>query len=613
MSDTESDSFEPKKGFLVRTNAIASLGSFVFGFNLTVMNTPWTVLKQYFNFCQDNTDIVCNNATTWQAIINSAVFVGAAIGCLFLSVLLSRGRRLTLLVGSILNLIGVVISISSVFGWMLTIGRFVSGAAVGLFTAAVPTYIAEITPPPLRGFFGVFNQFGINTGILIGILMGLPLTQPLNPNNLEPPNNFDLFWWRIMFLPAGISGVCMILLLFLFPIESPSYLIDKQRDDDALKVLTHIWGPKNAESILEAAKKNIVVEEKGSDASDSDTSTNSSVSWYQALSMKYYRHALLIAVMMSALQQFSGINVILSKSTEIFSLAGVTGFYSSLASAALGMVNIIMMIVVSFLIDSLNRKTFALIGTFGSFFLLLPAAVSYTIASYDPLIVSVSALTGCAIFSLTSAVALFAFGLGPITWIYISEILPIDLIGSGSSAAAFVQWIVAFGLVFTGTYMTNQFIFIVYSALGLISGFLILCLVRESKGHTKSPYFPDAVKALTRVRFSVGSASDAIERRISSLVGDPEWLSSNRKSSLIGKRRHSSVLFISHESINNSKHELNAAVASAVDNRRLSFRTVKSVRDHKVNLSDVDGSSDIAPPNIQSNNNEKRRSSYPDI
>eukprot|EP00878_Enallax_costatus_P015475 GHUV01016210.1.p1 GENE.GHUV01016210.1~~GHUV01016210.1.p1 ORF type:complete len:748 (+),score=249.62 GHUV01016210.1:490-2733(+) len=124
---------------------------------------------------------------------------------------------------------------------MFLVGRFVAGIGAGAASLYVPRYIAEISPPRLRGWLGSLNQVLINTGILAALCTGIPYEIEFT--------GFDAFggnvwisWWRIMLAAGLIPAVLQVVLMTTCP-ESPAWLEQVGRRDASDDACIKLWGP----------------------------------------------------------------------------------------------------------------------------------------------------------------------------------------------------------------------------------------------------------------------------------------------------------------------------------------------------------------------------------
>ena len=91
----------------------------------------------------------------------------------------------------------------------------------------VPTYLGEISPPLIRGTIGTTNQLTVTIGIVIVQLLGYK-------NILGGADT-----WQYLFFANFILPIIQFLTICTFP-ESPKWLVQKGRDEEARKALQHL-------------------------------------------------------------------------------------------------------------------------------------------------------------------------------------------------------------------------------------------------------------------------------------------------------------------------------------------------------------------------------------
>jgi sugar porter (SP) family MFS transporter len=221
--------------------------------------------------------------------------------------------------------------------------------------------------------------------------------------------------WRWMIGVEAIPAFVYTLFVLTVP-KSPRWLLTKMRTDEAKKVLQLI----NPEQDPEVLLLEIRTESKNN-VSDENILT------------KKYRFPLMLAFLIAMFNQFSGINAFLYYAPRIFEEAGLGESTALLSSIGIGVTNMIFTLIGVLLIDRLGRKQLMYIGSVGY-------------------IISLS-LVACAFFlhweSIAVPIFLFLFiaahavGQGTVIWVFISEIFPNHLRGSGQSFGSSVHWILA--------------------------------------------------------------------------------------------------------------------------------------------------------------------------
>ncbi|MEW5317035.1 MAG: hypothetical protein WDW38_008366 [Sanguina aurantia] len=423
--------------------AVACMGALAFGFHLGVVNGPLEAIAADLGFPGDK---------ALQGMVVSSTLAGAALGSLGgggLSDML--GRKKSFLLAALLMLLGPLLSAGAMSLNAMLAGRFVTGIAIGLSSALVPTYISEIAPTRVRGTLGALNQLMICVGILAALLVNvvLPVEQ-----------------WRAMFLLAVIPALVLGLGMLASP-ESPPWLAQAGNRASADAAARQLWGPSGPSEL------------KG------DTSTlaaGAGIAHWHRSGMAPHSGAMprpvLIGVVLFALQQFAGINAIVYFSTSVFRSAGVVS--DTAASAAVGVTNVLGTIVAAWLMDRAGRKQL-LGGSFlGQACAMFIMAAGFSLAALKPYAGSI-AVAGTLLYVLS-----FAMGAGPVPGLIVPELNAAKIRGRAVAAAMTSHWIcnVAVGQYFiqaVAAYgLSNVYIF--FGSVALLGALYVEKAIPETKG-----------------------------------------------------------------------------------------------------------------------------------
>ncbi|HEY1787143.1 MAG TPA: MFS transporter, partial [Verrucomicrobiae bacterium] len=280
-----------QSGILVLVALVAVLGGFLFGYDTVVINGANQYLKLHF---------LLNPSQEGSA--GASAIAGCIPGALVAGFFSDRfGRRKVLFVCAVLYaLSGLLSAIPRTFDEFLA-ARFLSGLSIGVSSMICPVYIAEMAPPLWRGRLGSLFQLGIVSGIFISLFINA-FIQRMGNDAWNADSG-----WRWM-LGAEVAPA-IFLLAVLFPAkESPRWLIQVNREDTARRTLETMGGAAYADVEITAVRT--VLQQDDS-------------SMIELLSHARFRRPLIIAVLLMAFSQFSGINAIMYYSTEIFTTAHV--------------------------------------------------------------------------------------------------------------------------------------------------------------------------------------------------------------------------------------------------------------------------------------------------
>jgi SP family arabinose:H+ symporter-like MFS transporter len=321
-----------------------------------------------------------------------------------------------------------------------------------------PVYVAELAPAVWRGRFGSLFQFGIVSGIFLTLFINAKI-QAFGGANWNVAKG-----WRWM-LGAEVLPAMLLLILLFFVKESPRWLVQMGREGEARDTLEKIHGPQEAEAEIAATKEVLKQSEAG---------------FFELLSNARFRKLLVIAVLLMAFSQFSGINAIMYYSTKIFLQAGVGVKDSFMASTVVGLVNLLFTLVAVALVDKAGRRILLLVGLVAQVIAL--GAVGWmfkTNVSGMPLLVAILAFIGA-----------FAMALGPIPWILCSEIFPTRVRGRAMSVATFTIWTACYIVAQTFPMLNDSkavgpaLTFWIYAACSLAALIFVFFMVPETKGRS---------------------------------------------------------------------------------------------------------------------------------
>ena len=208
---------------------MASLGGFLFGYDLVIISWAQIYLREQFAL----SDVAFGFTTT-----------SAMIGCIFGPFvgawLCDRiGRKRTLIFCAILLGVSAILTALPKDIVTFNIFRIVGGLGVGLASIASPIYIAEIAPARIRGRLGIMYQLAIVVGELIAGITAYFLAKHLA----------ETVSWRWMFASEIVPIIFFVVFLLFVP-RSPRWLAETNRYEEARQVLTRIDGREFAEKEL---------------------------------------------------------------------------------------------------------------------------------------------------------------------------------------------------------------------------------------------------------------------------------------------------------------------------------------------------------------------------
>lgn len=436
-------------GFVAFCAAVTGIGGFLFGYDTAVINGANTFLQAHFGL----------DATKDAALIGlatAAAIIGCIPGAMSAGFISDRfGRRKVLFFCALLYALSGLLSAVPRNFVEFVFARILSGVAIGVSSMICPVYIAEIAPPSWRGRLGTLFQLGIVTGIFVTLFV-----------NGKIQGLGDEAWnlrlgWRWMLAAEALPAFVFIALLFPIP-ESPKWLIQAGREEEARKTLARIGGGEYAAAEISAVRE-VLSQEEGS---------------FRELFSSAYRLPLTIAVFIMLASQFSGINVVMYYSTDIFKAATGDANAAFKSSVWIGLVNLVATFVAITFVDKAGRKPLLLLGNAVQVIGLVTVGYIYSTNPHSTRL----------LWGVITYTAAFAMAMGPIPWILCSEIFPAKLRGRAMSVSTFAIWVACylvsqtFPMLLKSAGPTRTFWF--YAVCSAVTFFFVLFLIPETKGRS---------------------------------------------------------------------------------------------------------------------------------
>ncbi|RLN26530.1 hypothetical protein BBJ28_00026951 [Nothophytophthora sp. Chile5] len=390
----------------------------------------------------------------WTFAVNAWIF-GGMIGSLFCGRFMDMwGRKKLLFVNCGFIIVGAVIQTPVSNVWAFAAGRLVSGIASGVATGTLGAYVNELSPPHLRNILGLGLQISVTMGIL------LPAIAFFFANTSSG--------WRYL---AGFPVILAAIFLLLAPtfcVESPAWLLMKNRREEARQVIIRLYGEENVHVVLAwlepSGKPNEV--EQGMISGDSKSK--------ESVFSPRYRLQLAGAILLSCAQQLSGINAVFYYSSSIFGDAGISD--SRIGTLIIDAINIFPGFFSGALAVRFGNRNMILWGIAG----MCIMAVGMTIA----FLVNVSALS---IVFTALYVIVFGVTLGPLVWVITADMFPDSVRGSGSSICIGINWLCNLIVGVAYPYLADaldDYSYLPFVGLLVLFYLLALKLVPETSGKT---------------------------------------------------------------------------------------------------------------------------------
>ncbi|XP_010049639.2 sugar transport protein 14 [Eucalyptus grandis] len=455
-------------GYFVFACIVAALGGSLFGYDLGVSGGVTSMddfLKEFFpkvyrrKQAHLNETDYCKYDNQILTLFTSSLYFAGLVSTFAAShVTRRKGRRASIIVGSISFFLGAVLNAAAVNIWMLIIGRIFLGCGIGFGNQAVPLYLSEMAPAKIRGAVNQLFQLTTCLGILIANLINYG-TEKIHP-----------WGWRLSLGLATVPAVLMFVGGLFLP-ETPNSLVEQGRMDEGRKVLEKVRGTKNVdaefEDLIEASEAARAIKDP-----------------FRNLLRRKNRPQLVIGALgIPAFQQLTGMNSILFYAPVIFQSlgfgAGASLYSSALTSSALVIAALISMAFV----DKFGRRAFFLEA--GTEMICYLVAVAITLALKFGQ--GVELPKGIGVF-LVIIICLFvlAYGRswGPLGWLVPSEIFPLETRSAGQSMVVCVNlfFTALIAQCFLASLCHLKYgIFLLFAGLILIMSCFIFFLLPETK------------------------------------------------------------------------------------------------------------------------------------
>ena len=379
---------------------VAAAGGFLFGYDLAVVSGAIIFLKKQFALSP----------------VEVGFAIGSAqIGCMLAPLLAGPmsdrwGRKKTLVVAGWLFGISAVGTAFPQNMVQFNAFRIAAGVGIGMASVVSPMYIAEIAPARNRGRLISLNQFCIVIGAMTSYGVAYLFSDSGN--------------WRFMFASALVPSLAFLIGLVFVP-ESPRWLAQKDRLDEARDILTKIDGAENADAEIVAITQTLSTESGG---------------WGE-LFRPGIRMALLVGTSLCLLQGWTGGTAINFYAPMIFQQAGFSRPSDALLLTLLmNGTSFICTVFTLLAVDRIGRRPLLLIGTAGM--------------AMGEALLGLSLHTGHTgmptVLALFLSNLFYQISIAPLAWMILSEIFPTRARANGQAVGTFAIWI--------GTYTSNQFL-----------------------------------------------------------------------------------------------------------------------------------------------------------
>lgn len=336
---------------------VAGLGGLLYGIDVGIIAAALPYLE------------ATSGLTAGQiSFVVAAVLLGTVISTLFAGVLADgMGRkRLMILSGALFAASIPIIALSHTYE-LLIIGRLSQGISAGLIGVVVPLYLAECLSPEDRGQGTAMFQWLLTIGIVaaasIGMYFSFRVDEVAKLGNPQMLFAYKDYAWRSIFWVSLPPGLIFVLGGFLVA-ESPRWLFRRGQRQQALEALLRSRSPEKAQLELEEMESN--------QAAEQVKAAGKRVA--ESIFQRKYVLPFILACVILALNQTTGINSIIGYNTAILMQSGLTDVAAHWGYILFTVVQALATVIGMVLVDRKGRKFLLSLGTGGIVVALLGTA-----------------------------------------------------------------------------------------------------------------------------------------------------------------------------------------------------------------------------------------------
>jgi len=374
---------------------------------------------------------------------------------------------------------------------VIFVGRVVGGLGVGAASGLVPLYVAELSPPAIRGRLVGIYEISVQTGTCIGFWICYGVSRNMANTSAQ---------WVTPFALQLIPGGLLIIGMFFVP-ESPRFALYRALVDVMSLTLTRWLARSRPRAIAQAGLARLrnlpedhpYVQEELLHVLDQIEEERVMAPGkgllveFTELGRKGNRNRIAIGVTIFIFMQFAGSNAINYYSPRVFKSIGITGSETGLyATGIYGVVRLAAVIIAMyFVVDRFGRKKMLIGGAVVMGFAMWFLGAYVKLA--DPNEAGASLSAGgyaAAVFIYVFAVG-FCFSYAGVPWIYCAEVFPLRIRSIGMALCTATHWLMNFVIARSVPYMFTNIgygTYFVFASFITISIPFVYFFVPETKG-----------------------------------------------------------------------------------------------------------------------------------
>ncbi|CCH59315.1 hypothetical protein TBLA_0B04810 [Henningerozyma blattae CBS 6284] len=395
------------------------------------------------------------------------------VGCAIGSVTLGRvgdvyGRRLGLIMATVIFVAGVVIQIASTDKWyQYFIGRIIAGIGMGVIAVLSPMLISEVSPKHLRGAMVSCFQLMITFGIFLG-----------NCCNYGTKTYDNSIQWRVG-LGMQFAWCLFMVGAMLFVPESPRFLVEKGKIEEAKRSIAR----SNKVSVDDPST---IAEVEIVQAAVEAERAAGQAGWkelFQTSNKVFQRVIMGIAVL--GLQQLTGANYFFYYGATVFNAVGLEDSFQT--TIIFGVVNFASTFVALYVVDKFGRRRCLLWGAAAMTCCMVVFATVGVTSLYPNGKDQASEKWAGNVMIVFSCLFIFCFATtwAPIPFVIISESFPLRVKAKGMALGTVSNQMWNFCIGFFTPFITGAIDFYygyVFMGCLVFAYFYVFFFVPETKG-----------------------------------------------------------------------------------------------------------------------------------
>jgi SP family facilitated glucose transporter-like MFS transporter 8 len=362
------------------------------------------------------------------------------------------------------------------------IARFFCGVAMGAGSVVVPIYCEEIAEVRIRGALGILFDLQVSNGILFVYLVGAYVS----------------YLWLCI---ASAIIPAIFLLTFVWMPDSPVYLASKGKAEEAERSLRWFRGARyitdyDVKHELERIQKFVSETTRKSPSQKTASKDIRVITNFMLIPRDIAKHlfklpksptgkAIIIVIILMIFRQFSGINIVIFYTLDLFKEAGST-LSPSLATVVVGVFQVVATLVSSFFVERTGRRALLIFSDVSMALCHLVLAAYFYLKQTD---VDVRTFGWLPLLSVTTFICVFSLGFGPLPWVMMAELVPNESKSWANGLAVSANWILVFAITnlfgIAAGNLGQMIMFGIFGGVCSLGAIVVACIVPETKGKTR--------------------------------------------------------------------------------------------------------------------------------